>query len=178
MQFHFHANQSHFHRNGFALRLALKQMHKGTRKWPIKPWWRCENLVESTSWILVWIRRCLFAGLEFMFTYFYVHFTEMLHTQHFIITPEKGLGRLHCVPIPTHPTWLVPYVRNYRKCKWRIVFEYCCPLLLCQFHKEKRSVVKSFKLARKFQQIPSFLLNTSENFFFQNICLPPSLPLR
>ena len=36
MQFHFHANQSHFQNNGFALRLALKQRHKGTRKWPIK----------------------------------------------------------------------------------------------------------------------------------------------
>ena len=36
MQFHFHANQSHFLKNGFALRLALKQRHKGTRKWPIK----------------------------------------------------------------------------------------------------------------------------------------------
>ena len=36
MQFHFHANQSHFHENSFALRLALKQRHKGTRKWPIK----------------------------------------------------------------------------------------------------------------------------------------------
>ena len=24
MQFHFHAHQSHFHKNGFALRLALK----------------------------------------------------------------------------------------------------------------------------------------------------------
>ena len=35
MQFHFHANQSHFHKNGFALRLALKQRHKGTRKRPI-----------------------------------------------------------------------------------------------------------------------------------------------
>ena len=35
MQFHSHANQSHFHKNGFALRLALKQRHKGTRKWPI-----------------------------------------------------------------------------------------------------------------------------------------------
>ena len=35
MQIHFHANQSHFHKNGFALRLALKQRHKGTRKWPI-----------------------------------------------------------------------------------------------------------------------------------------------
>ena len=34
IQFHFHANQSHFHKNGFALRLALKQRHKGTRKWP------------------------------------------------------------------------------------------------------------------------------------------------
>ena len=36
MQFHFHANQSHFHKNGFAFRLALKQRHKGTRKWPIE----------------------------------------------------------------------------------------------------------------------------------------------
>ena len=36
MQFHFHANQSHFHKNGFALRLALKQRHKGTWKWPIQ----------------------------------------------------------------------------------------------------------------------------------------------
>ena len=36
MQFHSHANQSYFH-NGFALRLALKQRHKGTRKWPIDP---------------------------------------------------------------------------------------------------------------------------------------------
>ena len=34
MQFHFHVNQSHFHKNGFALRFALKQRHKGTRKWP------------------------------------------------------------------------------------------------------------------------------------------------
>ena len=32
---HFHANQSHFHKNGFAPRLALKQRHKGTLKWPI-----------------------------------------------------------------------------------------------------------------------------------------------
>ena len=38
MQFHFYANQSHFHKNGFALRLALKQKHKGTRKWPIIIW--------------------------------------------------------------------------------------------------------------------------------------------
>ena len=30
MQFHFHANESHFHKNGFALRLALKQRNKGT----------------------------------------------------------------------------------------------------------------------------------------------------
>ena len=35
MQFHFHANQSHFHKNGFTLTLTLKQRHKGTRKWPI-----------------------------------------------------------------------------------------------------------------------------------------------
>ena len=35
MQFYFHANQSCFHKNGFALRLALKQRYKRTRKWPI-----------------------------------------------------------------------------------------------------------------------------------------------
>ena len=35
MQFNFHANQSHSHKNGFALRLASKQRHKGTRKWSI-----------------------------------------------------------------------------------------------------------------------------------------------
>ena len=42
MQFHFHANQSYFHKNGFALRLVLKQRHKGTRKWPIEA--TCEHL--------------------------------------------------------------------------------------------------------------------------------------
>ena len=36
MQFHFHADQSHFHKNGFALRIAWKQRHKGTWKWPIR----------------------------------------------------------------------------------------------------------------------------------------------
>ena len=35
MQFRFHANQSHFHKNGFALCLALKQKQKETRKWTI-----------------------------------------------------------------------------------------------------------------------------------------------
>ena len=35
MQFHSRANQSHFHKKGFASRLALKQRYKGTRKWPI-----------------------------------------------------------------------------------------------------------------------------------------------
>ena len=33
MQFHFHSNQTHFHKNGFAL--ALKQRYNGTRKLPI-----------------------------------------------------------------------------------------------------------------------------------------------
>ena len=35
MQFHFNANQTHFHKNGFALRLVLKQRHKETRKLPV-----------------------------------------------------------------------------------------------------------------------------------------------
>ena len=29
------ARRTHFHKKGFALRLVLKQRHKGTRKWPI-----------------------------------------------------------------------------------------------------------------------------------------------
>ena len=36
LQFHFHANQSHFNKNGFALTLSLKQRNKGTRIWPIR----------------------------------------------------------------------------------------------------------------------------------------------
>ena len=43
LQVHFHAKQTYFlinlfltYLNGFALRLVLKQRHKGTRKWPIK----------------------------------------------------------------------------------------------------------------------------------------------
>ena len=38
-EFDLHENETacrtHFHKNGFALRLALKQRHKRTRKWPI-----------------------------------------------------------------------------------------------------------------------------------------------
>ena len=29
------ACRTHFHKKGFALRLVLKQRHKGTRKWPV-----------------------------------------------------------------------------------------------------------------------------------------------
>ena len=67
MQFHFHANQSNFHKNGFALRLPLKQRNKGTLKWPIgdslllvclAPYARAPrvlalpNLCEEYSWHL------------------------------------------------------------------------------------------------------------------------------
>ena len=42
---------SHFHKNGFALRLALKQRHKGTRKWPIS----CILfLFNYPDWYLIW----------------------------------------------------------------------------------------------------------------------------
>ena len=50
MQVHFDANQTHFHKNGFALRLALKQRHKGTPKWPIvRESVNCNIVVPSTS---------------------------------------------------------------------------------------------------------------------------------
>ena len=35
MQFYLQANQSHFDKNGSALRLALRQRHKVTRNWPV-----------------------------------------------------------------------------------------------------------------------------------------------
>ena len=50
MQFHSHANQTHFHKNGFALRLALKQRHKGTRKWPIESVLTYRVRVEKIRW--------------------------------------------------------------------------------------------------------------------------------
>ena len=52
MQFHFHANQSHFHKNGFTLRLALKQRHKGTWEWPISllpTWVRCSETITASN---------------------------------------------------------------------------------------------------------------------------------
>ena len=72
MQFHFHANQSHFHKNGFALRLAFKQRHKETRKWPIATvdsgfvstmgsklyevfsWWTDINIPGGGGYSLIW----------------------------------------------------------------------------------------------------------------------------
>ena len=60
---------------------------------------------------------------------------------------------------------------------------YCIRILLPPsplFHTEKRSVVKSFKLTRKFQQISGFLLNTSEKSFFSKYFFlggtPPAPP--
>ena len=49
VQLHFHANQSHFHKNGFALRLALKQRHKGTRKWSGE-FLQEDTLVKPNKW--------------------------------------------------------------------------------------------------------------------------------
>ena len=52
MQFHFYANQSHFHKNGFALTLALKQRHKRTRnwKWPItQSIDQCDRRTDKTT---------------------------------------------------------------------------------------------------------------------------------
>ena len=105
----------------------------------IKPWWRCENL-ESTSWILVWIRRRLFAGLEFMFTYFYVQFRCFKCDHNTLSLHRRKVWGDYVVyqSLATNSTWLVPHVKNYRKWKWRIVYEYCCPLLLCFIKKSNR----------------------------------------
>ena len=52
MQFYFHANQSHFHKNGFALRLALKLRHKRTHDFATA-WTAWKNRVMTS--FFVWI---------------------------------------------------------------------------------------------------------------------------
>ena len=56
VQFHFHANQSHFHKNGFALRLALKQ--RGTRE-------LANGLLFSFSYLIFASDNFCFPGLFF-----------------------------------------------------------------------------------------------------------------
>ena len=51
-QFHFHANQSLFRMNGFALTLALKQRCKGAWKWPIV------SLVALFDYLAQSVRNC------------------------------------------------------------------------------------------------------------------------
>ena len=55
IQFHFHANQSDFHKNSFALRLAMKQRHRGTRKWPIS----IEDRMQGSLWSLFTLKQVL-----------------------------------------------------------------------------------------------------------------------
>ena len=62
-QFHSQANQSHFHKNGFALRLALKQSHKGNWKWPIKIYY-CSRVCVPGLHISLGIFKNLFDELE------------------------------------------------------------------------------------------------------------------
>ena len=109
-----------------------------------------------------------------------------MQPQHFIITPEKGgLGSLRYIPIPTHSREFIPYMWETIGSGNDILYSNIAPPSPL-FHKEKRTVVKSFKLTRKFQQISGFLLKTSEkNFFFPNYFFffwgggncPPAPPL-
>ena len=56
-----HENESacrtHFHMNGFALRLVLKQRHKRTRKWPINNMLTCVGCVLHQ--FVTWPAPCL-----------------------------------------------------------------------------------------------------------------------
>ena len=65
---HFHANQSHFNKNGFALRLVLKQRHKGTRKWPFL-------MINQYSHMLHVAGHCFTAGSSFHFLQYSSSFT-------------------------------------------------------------------------------------------------------
>ena len=44
---HFHSNQTHFHLDGFAPRLVLKQRQKATWKWPIWFSFRLDNQCDA-----------------------------------------------------------------------------------------------------------------------------------
>ena len=61
MVFHSHANKTHFHKKGCALRLILKVRVFGTRKWPIRatPLEAAGDWVQlfraTTSGIMVWV---------------------------------------------------------------------------------------------------------------------------
>ena len=49
---HFHANQTHFHLNGFARRLFIKMRQRATQKWPILS---CYLHIHCSIWIVAWI---------------------------------------------------------------------------------------------------------------------------
>ena len=75
------ANQSHFHKNGFALRLALKQRHKETRKWPI---------VSLNIWIQLELRG---THVCFFSVDFFVQQKEMwAMKQHSLTSTDHAVG--------------------------------------------------------------------------------------
>ena len=130
---------------------------------PLKSWWRCENL-ESTYWILVWIRRRPFAGLEFMFTYFYVHF-RCFKGDHNTLSLHPVYG-----DFVVYQSLLIP---GCRKWKWRIVFENCCPLLLC-FNWRKAIGCEKFQTNKEILANFRFFAQYVRNFFFPKyfFCTP------
>ena len=119
-----------------------------------------------------------------MFTYVYFHF-RCFKCDHNTLSlhPRKAVWGDYVVYQPL----LIPgYLYYIREKLLQVEMTYCIQILPPPsplFHKEKRSVVKSFKLTRKCQQISGFLFNTSEKYiFFQNILkgqlspLPPPRP--
>ena len=121
-----------------------------------------------------------------MFTYVYFHF-RCFKCDHNTLSlhPRKAVWGDYVVYQPL----LIPgYLYYIREKLLQVEMTYCIQILPPPsplFHKEKRSVVKSFKLTRKCQQISGFLFNTSEKYiFFQNILkgqlspLPHPPPLR
>ena len=60
----FSCQSSHFHKNGFALRIALKQRHKGTRKWPISLLKLDEFLMNCFFVCVCFFVFCVFFPLE------------------------------------------------------------------------------------------------------------------
>ena len=84
---HFHSNQTHFHLNGFARELVLKQRQKTTRKWPIKGICKVERLKRLRLFIN--LTHCFLRNLRWQIVSISKMF-EVLHFSSFINLITQG----------------------------------------------------------------------------------------
>ena len=100
---HFRANQTHFHLNGFAGRLVLKQRHRVTRKWPIhrtrkffkgQPFFNAYSTVVLNSQVKVFVMMISFT------------FPSYLHFYYRVIWNDCGTNA-HVIRFSGNPRWRI-----------------------------------------------------------------------